>query len=98
MPTEIAHKKITSSLLLIQPEDVNYKVGIEHNNKKKVRANFNFKGQAYAIAVTDYSAEQYYLTKKIGNYANNSMPLFYCVSLAEDFYDYCFKLIAGIIH
>ena len=97
VPTAIAHKKITSSLLLIQPENVTYKVGIEHKNKKKVRAYFKFKGQDYAIAVTDYTAEQYYLTKKLGIYDGNKMPLFYCVSLAEDYYDYCFKLIAGII-
>jgi len=96
VPTEIAYKKITSSLLLIQPEDASYKVGIEYN-KKKVRAIFDFQKSNHVITVTDNSAEQYYLAKKVGIYKERSFPTYYCVSLAGDLNGYCYKLIAGII-
>ncbi len=96
VPTEIAYKKITSSLLLIQPEDASYKVGVEYN-KKKVRAVFDFQGSNHVITVTDNNAEQYYLAKKIGIYKERSSPTYYCVSLAGNLNGYCYKLIAGII-
>ena len=97
VPTDIVRRSIKSSLLLIQPQGVSYKVGLERDNKKKVRVVFNFKGSDYVFAVTDNNVEQYYLSKKVGLYEDNSDPIYYCASLAEDFRGYCYKLIAGII-
>ena len=43
----------TSSLLLIQPEEISINVDCEGNNKKKVRAKFRFGGCHYSFIVTD---------------------------------------------
>jgi len=94
--TAYVHQNIKSSLLLIQPQRMLYKVGKE-TFKRKVRAAFNFMGTAYIIAVTDNSAEEHYLAKPDGIYEENSSPVYYCVSLAEDYKGYCYKLIAGIM-
>lgn len=97
IPTDKVRRSIKSSLLLIRPQGVSYRVGMERNNSKKVRAVFHFKGFDYVIAVTDNSAENFYLAKHVGIYEDSSAPIYFCVSLAEDFHGYCYKLIAGIM-
>jgi hypothetical protein len=96
VPTEIVYEKIRSSLLLVQPQNVSYSVGTEYS-KKKVRADFKFNKNSYTIAVTDNRAEKLYLGKKQGTYNSTESDCFFCVSLAENFNGYCYKLIAGII-
>lgn len=96
VPTEIVYEKIRSSLLLIQPQSVSYSVGMEYS-KKKVRADFKFNKKPYIIAVTDNRAEQLYLGKKQGTYNSTESDYFFCVSLADNFNGYCYKLVAGII-
>ena len=96
VPTTIVYENIDSSLLLIQPQSVSYSIGMEYS-KKKVRAEFIFNKNRYIIAVTDKRVESLYLGKKEGTYKSDNSDPFFCVSLAEDFRGYCYKLIAGII-
>lgn len=96
IPTTIVYGSIHSSLLLIQPQSVSYSVGMEYS-KKKVRAKFTFNKNNYIIAVTDKRVEKLYLGEKADTYRSDNSHPFFCVSLAEDFSGYCYKLIAGII-
>jgi hypothetical protein len=95
VPTSIVHKQIKTSLVLIKPKDVEYRVGLEYS-KRKVRAIFKYYENSHTIAVTDKYVENHYLAKKDGTYKDKSEKLFFCVSLGADFNGYCYKLIAGV--
>ncbi|HCX79017.1 dual OB domain-containing protein [Syntrophomonas wolfei] len=83
---------INQSLYLIKPDQAILSVGLEYG-KLKVRANFNYKGQAYSLVVTD---PNYLIINTIGSY-----PLcqntYLTISLGQEFKGYCYKLVAGII-
>jgi hypothetical protein len=92
--------KLKGSLLLIKPEDLNVRVqteGAEFGNpRRRVRADFKYRGTKYILAVTDPVAERFFLAKGTGDYA--VAETFLCVSLAGAHTDgYCYKLVASII-
>lgn len=76
IPTAIVYRSIHSSLLLIQPQNVSYNVGMEYS-KKKVRADFTFNKHRYTIAVTDQRIERLYLAKNVGAYRSDSTDSFF---------------------
>ncbi|MGH9498531.1 MAG: dual OB domain-containing protein [Terriglobales bacterium] len=90
---------LSSSLLLIEPEDLVISVAVEgadfNNPKRKVRAQFKLNNESYVIAVTDPIATREYLAKDDGEYAVDVALL--CVSIGEPYQGNCYKLAAAVI-
>ena len=95
VPQGIANE-ITSSLMLIRPENLEVVVSEVLNSKRKVHADFSYRGQHYKLTVTDPTIEKFYLAKTNGTYG---IPDAYmCVSMAgEPFEGFYYKLVASII-
>lgn len=98
IPLEQANKE-KSSLALIRVDDVSVIASAEGaafgNNKRKVRATWKWKGNTYALAVTDPDIET--LAHRTPDQVCNLGPSFICVSLGEPFNDWVYKLAAAII-
>lgn len=91
---------MTNSLVLIQPTSLSLLVqteGAEFGNpKRRVRADFIYRGTNYRIVVTDPVAERAFLAKPDNRYRVDDAYL--CVSLAGAHTDdYCYKLAAAVI-
>lgn len=92
--------QITNSLLLIRPETLKIcveKEGEEFGNpRRRVRADFTYRGQKYILIVTDPVAERAFLAKPNGHYPLTATYL--CISLGEPHTDgKCYKLVATVI-
>lgn len=90
---------ITSSLVLIQPQDLVVWVGAPgaafNNPKRKVRAKFRYGGLQYNVVITDPVIEREYLGRNNGEYPIAAAYL--CVSLGELYEGFAYKLVAAII-
>jgi len=89
-----------ASLLLIEPETLVMRVlteGEEFGNpRRRVRAQFDFGGIPYLLAVTDPVAERAFLSKPDGDYVLEEAYL--TVSLGEPHTDdCCYKLVAAVV-
>lgn len=92
--------KMTNSLVLIRPLSLSICVqteGAEFSNpRRRVRADFKYRGTSYFIVVTDPVAERAFLARPDGQYSMDATYL--CVSLGETHTDnYCDKLVAAVI-
>ncbi|MCP4107774.1 MAG: AAA family ATPase [Desulfobacteraceae bacterium] len=96
IPREMAENDLSSSLLLIRPDNVFISVRQESYDKR-IRAGFDFKNIKYCLSVTDPVFESKYLKKEPGEYPLATGDLYFCVSIGEPFEGYCYKLVAGII-
>lgn len=90
-----------NSLWLIKPENLSVRVltpgAAFGNNKRKVRADFRYRGVHYNFMVTDPPVETAFLARPNGDYPIQ-VPTYLCVSLTEAHTDnYCYKLIATVI-
>jgi len=95
IPQEKAETELSSSLLFIQPEGLRIIV-LETALRKRIRAKFTFNRVSYDLPVTDPAIDSIYLKKRAGIYPVNVET--YCtLSIGEPFYEYCYKLIAGIM-
>ncbi len=96
VPEDRAYKELHSSLYLVEPTELVFSVGKEGLEwpKRKVRASFNYRGEPYRFMVTDLEIESKYLGLSDGTY-NSSDRLGFCVSIAESFHGFCYKLVAG---
>lgn len=95
IPEEITNETVSSSLVFIKPDNAHISVR-EESHKKKIRAKFHFKGIAYCLVVTDPVTEGRYYGEKTGEYPLDNV--FFTVSLGEPYNEYCYKLVAGVIH
>ncbi len=93
---------LKSSLLLVQPDTLAISVNSEgaelEDRKRKVRAIFSLNGHQYKLAVTDPKIESIYLKKEDGRYSIDASKVYMCVSIGEPYNDYCYKLVASILH
>jgi hypothetical protein len=92
---------LKTSLVLIKPDHPTIQVatpGAYFNNpKRKVRADFYYKGVRYNVGMTDPEAERFFLARENGDYKLNQ-DAYFCVSLAEaPFEGSYYKLVASII-
>jgi hypothetical protein len=96
---EALAKAMSSSLVLIQPQDLVVWVGAPgaafNNPKRRVRAAFRYGSLQYNLAVTDPVIEREYLAKNNGEYPIATGYL--CVSLGESHDNYAYKLVAAVI-
>lgn len=80
------------SLLLAGPFLLEIRVARKYG-KKKWRGLFDFKGTSYNLAITDPWVSSEFA--KVGTYKVEEAIL--CISLAEPYGNYCYKLIAAVI-
>jgi hypothetical protein len=87
------------SLYLVRPEDLRIVVASEGGDfapsRRRVRARFELCGMSYCFVVTDPPVEREYLLMGDGETAIAEALL--CVSLAEVFNGYAYKLVASMI-
>lgn len=92
-------QSLTSSLYLLHLERVKLRVlapGANFGNpKRRVQADFSYKGSKYILWVTDPVVERRYLAGKDGEY--DIGECFITVSLGEAHEGYCYKLVATVI-
>jgi len=94
---------LESSLVLVKPEKLSFKLKTEP--QWKLKASFYLKNSHYYLPVTDPL-----FIKKMQNFSDGDYPveelalpgvnsehIFLTISLGEPFYDYCYKLVAAVI-
>ena len=98
IPYEIAKTNVQSSAILIMVTDMAIRVKSEYN-KMTVRANFNYNGIKYDLAITDKEIEDIYKNKGPGDYAQKDRKSYLCISLALPYErdNHAYKLVAGMI-
>ncbi len=82
-------RNVQSSLVLIEPENLI----ISSINTRKPRATFNFQGIPYNLPMTDPIIKERYRD----NGCHSFPDALICVSLAEQYGRYAYKLIAAVI-
>jgi hypothetical protein len=92
-------RMLTSSLVLIRPESVAIRVGMEGASEfpRKTRALFKYAGVDYSLKVTDPVAEEPFQMQGDGEYPLDDV--YFCVSLTEPWErdGRCYKIVAGIV-
>jgi len=83
--------KIESSLYLIKPKSMKIV------QAKKARAIFQHKSVEYNLVITDPIVKAEFNKKGSGTYDLSEKELYLCLSLAEAFQGFCYKLVAAII-
>jgi hypothetical protein len=91
--------RYTRSLYLVQPKNLRMVVATDDNspyqNRRRVRAHFDLNGESYHLVVTDPPVERQYFAKTDGEYPLSKAII--CVSLAESYNGYAYKLTAAVI-
>jgi hypothetical protein len=91
---------VGSSLKLILVPQLVLKVRKEDGysgapGRRRVRGAFEYNGTYYLLSVTDPEIEEAFLLKGDGEYKISDAAL--CISLAESWHDYAFRLVASVI-
>jgi ATP-dependent DNA helicase RecQ len=97
IPLDQARRTLSSSLLFICPEELCISVEEDLKGLPRVRAQFNYKGERYGLAVTDPAIEKRNIQMKRGDYPVEGYRPFLTVSISEPFEGFCYKLIAAVI-
>lgn len=99
VPENVANNMQNSLKLVFLPNlrvEVRHEEGYEGRpGRKRVRARFELSGRQYLLAVTDPVAEEKFLMQGIGTYNPGEAAL--CISLADVWNGYAFRLAASII-
>ncbi|MEZ4525060.1 MAG: DNA helicase RecQ [Desulfobacterales bacterium] len=95
IPQQIAESEIQSSLVLIQPENMQLIV-MENAWQKKIRVLFFYNGTEYLLPVTDPAMEKIFLKKQAGQYPAAGAGICCTISISEPFDGWCYKLVAGV--
>ncbi len=97
--SEASAAKLSGSLYLIEPDDLDLVVGYETAYQapkvRRVRASFSYNKMRYNFVVTDEPVEASYFAKADGTYRIKDVRL--CVSLAEVLNGNATKLVAAVI-
>ncbi len=88
-------RELTSSLKLIHVDKLSLRVFTFRDSGPRVRGQFHFGDNYYALRVTDPDIEEVYLKREEGNYDLGECYL--TISLGNPFNGYCYKLIAAVM-
>lgn len=99
----LASHPVSSSLVVVKPEQVDFK--ISSDDDWKIKASFKIKNSHYCLSVTDpvFLDKMQHLPD--GNYPAlelkipdfNPEQVFFTISLGEPYFEYCYKLVAAVI-
>lgn len=95
IPEHVAAQRCDSSLLLIRPETLRFRLD-QGGGKLALRAVFDYRGQRYDLKVTDDRVCGLWIERLADGHDGRADALL-CVSLGQAFYDYCYKLVASVI-
>ncbi len=98
VPVDTAKEQIDKSLYLIRPENLTVVVCEDARLLKKVRVEFDYKGETYCLYSTDPELEGYFLEQPLGDYPAQNDDVYVTVSLGEPFHGFCYKLAAAVIN
>jgi Dual OB-containing domain len=92
-------ENLSNSLFLLQLKKVKLRIfapGMDFGNpRRRVQADFSYRGVNYRLRVTDPVAERKYLAGPDGEYETGEN--FITVSLGEPYEGFCYKLVAALI-
>ena len=100
---ELVEHPIRSSLCVVEPAEVRWRITTDFRGNRQVRASFKLAGTSYDLSVTDPGWTARLANLRFGSYSNSeagilgSQAIFLTVSLTEPFKGNCFKLIAAVI-
>ena len=95
IPEHIAAQRCDSSLLLIRPEAVRFRLDQSGGNLA-LRAVFDYRDQHYDLKVTDDRAREVWIERLADGHDGRADALL-CISLGQAFHGYCYKLVASVI-
>lgn len=95
IPQAVASQRCDSSLLLIHPDALRFRLSQAGGNLA-VRAAFDYRGQHYDLKLTDHRVSEEWIDRLADRHDGWADALL-CISLAQAFYGYCYKLVAGVI-
>jgi hypothetical protein len=99
IPLAIA-KTLSNSLCFLQLDQLTLllsTVQYDGHPRRRLRGQFEFRGNQYRLVITDPCIEQNFLTKKDGAYCLWENNIYICVSIGEPYNGFCYKLIATVI-
>jgi hypothetical protein len=94
-----------SSLALIAPTGIRWRVTKDFNGKRQLRANFRVRNAKYDLGITDVEYERKTRGLDVGTHAftaagislSGASRIRLTISLSEPFHGNCYKLVAGVI-
>ncbi len=94
-----------SSLALIAPTGIRWRVTEDFNGKRQLRANFRLRNTKYDLGVTDVEYERQTRVLALGTHPfaaagislSGASRIRLTISLSEPFHGNCYKLVAGVI-
>lgn len=95
IPEQVAARRCVSSLLLIRPESLRFRLD-QGGCKLALRAVFDYRGQHYDLKVTDDRVRALWIERLADGHDGRTDALL-CLSLGQAFEGYCYKLAAGVV-
>lgn len=95
IPEHVAAQRCDSSLLLIRPEALRFRLD-QGGCNLALRAVFDYRGQHYDLKVTDDQVCGLWIERLADGHDGRADALL-CVSLGQAFQGYCYKLVASVI-
>lgn len=95
IPALIAAQRCDSSLLLIRPDALRFRLD-QAGCELALRAVFDYRGQHYDLKVTDDPVRARWIERLAEGHDGRADALL-CISLGQAFQGYCYKLAAGVI-
>jgi len=95
IPEQIAAQRCASSLLLIRPQALRFRLD-QGGGNLALRAMFDYRGQHYDLKVTDDRIRARWI-ERLADGHDGCTDALLCISLGQAFLGYCYKLVAGVI-
>lgn len=95
IPEPLAIRHCDSSLMLIRPKALHFRLDLSHGNLSLCAA-FDYLGQHYDLKVTDERASGRWIERLTEGHNGRTDGLL-CISLSQAYHGYCYKLVAGVI-
>lgn len=90
--------EVKTSLLLIKPSEISFKIAQEYQGQRKIRAIFEYRSVEYGLVVTDPIVRAAYIDQTMGTYSIAADTIHLCISLAQYHGGNAYKLVAGVVN
>lgn len=95
IPERVAAQRCDSSLLLIRPDTLRFRLD-QGGGNLALRAVFDYRGQHYDLKVTDDQVRAQWIERLADGHDGHADALL-CISLGQAYEGYCYKLAASVI-